>query len=789
MERQSGMKLFTFIISMLLVCALCFAVSAESADSDFEIDGTTLVKYKGFKDVVTVPDGITEIGESAFCGSTATKIILPETLEEIRSYAFGNCYNLKEITLPASLTNLEYEYDEQYSDPIIQACVFGNNEKLEAINVAEGNANYTSIDGVLFTADGKKLLYYPAGKNRYKSYAIPEGTEEIGYSAFSGVSLSSIELPSTLTTLHDEGGDFSCISGLKEITVNSDKSCFYSVDGVLYQHNGTLVLYPASKKGEVLKKEDFPRGLTNIGAFAFQGNEYLKTIELPNTIHSVDWMAFMGAHSLESVTFPAATDFISGYAFSYCQNLKKVTLPGQYVYFPEDSWGEGTNGANVFSDANSSVVLCGTAGSNVQTFAEKWGIEFEALNADDSSLQTAANSEDIASAVPTPDVIVLQTEEGKITVPAEPEVEVNGFFETSGTTLVRYTGIDEEVVIVPDGIEVLGEFAFDRCNARKIILPESLKEIQCYCFFNCPNLADITLPASLETLGSMQAFNITPALKRFKVAQGNKNFVSVDGVLFSADRETLLYYPDGKNVGGTYAIPEGTKWLGGAALGAARMSVVEIPASFDGNSFYNDFSSMESLTDINVSPDNKTCKSIDGMLFDNDGTLLAYPAGRKAEHLGKDDFPAEMKALAPWAFQHVQHLKTVEIPDGITTIPWMCFTFTDCLERVTLPASVCNISGYAFADNSVLKSLTVLNPEAVLMEDDENFSDEYRAKMDFNILDDSPKATLRGYEGSTAQAYAAKYDLAFESLGEAPEKDPNAPAPEPMPVFVPGCAE
>ena len=789
MERQSGMKLFTFIFSMLLVCALCFAVFAESADSDFEIDGTTLVKYKGFKDVVTVPDGITEIGESAFCGSTATKIILPETLEEIRSYAFGNCYNLKEITLPASLTNLEYEYDEQYSDPIIQACVFGNNEKLEAINVADGNANYTSIDGVLFTADGKKLLYYPAGKNRYKSYAIPEGTKEIGYSAFSGVSLSSIELPSTLTTLHDEGGDFSSIKGLKEVTVNSDKSRFYSVDGVLYQHNGTLVLYPASKEGEVLKKEDFPRGLTNIGAFAFQGNEYLKTIELPNTIRSVDWMAFMGAHSLESVTFPAATDFISGYAFSYCQNLKKVTLPGQNVYFPEDSWGEGTNGANVFSDANSSVVLCGTAGSNVQTFAEKWGIGFEALNTNDSSLQTAANSEDIASAVPTPDVIVLQTEEGEITIPAEPEVEVNGFFETSGTTLVRYIGIDEEVVIVPDGIEVLGEWAFDRCNARKIILPESLKEIQCYCFFNCPNLADITLPASLETLGSMQAFNITPALKRFKVAQGNKNFVSVDGVLFSADRETLLYYPDGKNVGGTYAIPEGTKWLGGAALGAARMSVVEIPASFDGNSFYNDFSSMESLTDINVSPDNKTCKSIDGMLFDNDGTLLAYPAGRKAEHLGKNDFPAEMKALAPWAFQHVQHLKTVEIPDGITTIPWMCFTFTDCLEKVTLPASVCNISGYAFADNSVLKSLTVLNPEAVLMEDDENFSDEYRAKMDFNILHDSPKATLRGYEGSTAQAYAAKYDLAFESLGEAPEKDPNAPAPEPMPVFVPDCAE
>lgn len=41
MERQSGMKLFTFIISMLLVCALCFAAFAESADSDIENNGTS----------------------------------------------------------------------------------------------------------------------------------------------------------------------------------------------------------------------------------------------------------------------------------------------------------------------------------------------------------------------------------------------------------------------------------------------------------------------------------------------------------------------------------------------------------------------------------------------------------------------------------------------------------------------------------------------------------------------------------------------------------------------------
>ena len=765
MERQSGLKLFTFIISILLVCALCFAVFAENTSSDFEINGTTLVKYRGNGGVVIVPDGITEIGEWAFDHSAVTRVILPETLEEIRSYAFFECTKLEEITLPASLNNLEYTVDETYGDQIAQAQVFYNNLKLQAINVAEGNQNYKSIDGVLFTADGKKLLYYPAGKNAGGTYTIPEGTEELGYTAFASADLTAIEFPSTLSLLNSEGGDFNGVSGLQKISVAEGNRQYYTVDDVLYDRNGSLLLYPSWKAGTDLDKDYFPKDLTRIGSFAFQGNQNLKTIEFPDGILTVDWMAFDGAHSLRSVTLPSSVGLISGYAFSYCYKLERVSILSSAVTFP-DTWG-GKNGENIFDNANSRVILSGPAGSDVQAYAERWGIAFEVME---------------------PDTTVLLTEKADIPAPAEPEAEVSGPFEIQGNTLVRYTG-NEEVVTVPDGIEVLGEWAFNWCNARKIILPETLKEIESYCFFNCPNLSDITLPASLETIGSMQAFNITPALKRFKIAQGNKNFVSVDGVLFSADRETLLYYPDGKNEGGTYAIPEGTKRLGGAALSDAKLTAIEIPASFDGASFYGDFSSMEFLTDINVSPDNTTCKSVNGILFDHEGTLIAYPAGRKAEHLGKDDFPAEMKALTPWAFQHVRHLKTVEIPDGITTIPWMCFTYTDSLESVTLPASVCNISGYAFADCSNLETVTILNPDAVLMEDDEHFSDEYRAKMDFNVLDDSPNASLCGYEGSTAQAYAAKYHLTFKSLGEAPEKDPDASAPEPMPVFVPACAE
>ena len=797
MERQAGCKLFSLIISILLVCMLFFTVSAASADNNFQIKGTTLVKYTGGGGEVTVPDGVTEIGEWAFQYSPVTKVILPETLEEIRSYAFYSCAELEEITLPASLTNLEYYIDDTYGDQVTQAQVFYNNPKLQAINVAEGNQHYKSIDGVLFSADGKKLFYYPAGKNAGGRYAIPDGTEELGYTAFDGADLTAIEFPSTLTQLHSEGGDFTGVSGLLKISVAEGNSRFYTVDDVLYDRYGSLILYPAWKAGTELDKDYFPKGLTSISAFAFQDNRNLKSIEFPEGLQTVGWMAFDGAHSLKSVTLPSTLSYISGYVFGYCDKLERVTIRSNSVGFP-DTELDGT-GDDIFSGARSGVVLCAPADSSVQAYADRWGIAFEALDADteavsteaydltvtdEISVQTVADSEDIASAVPTPDTIVLHTDTADITEPAEPET--SGVFEVQDKTLMRYTG-NEEVVTVPDGIEVLGEWAFDGCIARKIILPETLKEIQCYCFFNCPNLSDITLPASLKTLGSMQAFNITPALKRFKVAQGNKHFVSVDGVLFNADRTVLLYYPDGKNVNGTYAVPEGTTRFGGAALSGAQISVIEIPASFNGASFYNHFSSMPNLTDINVSPDNKTCKSVDGILFDNAGTLVSYPAGRKTEHLGKDDFPAETKLLGPWAFQSVHDLKTVELPDGLESIGWMCFTWVDALESITVPASVRNIDAFAFADCPNLKEVTILNPEANLRLDESKINEDYN----FNIVDESPRALLCGYEGSTAQTYAEKLDLPFSSLGPAPEKDPNVnqPDPEPTPVFYPACME
>ena len=727
------------------------AVTEIAASDDFQIEGTTLVKYKGAGGEVTVPDGVTKLGENAFEGSAVTKVNLPETLKEIRSYCFGWCYYLEEVTLPASLEELEYYYEG--SEQITQAQVFAFNPKLKAINVAEGNTHYQSVDGVLFSADGKKLLYYPDGKTE-ETYAIPEGTTEIGYSAFGeAAKLQTIEIPSTLVQLHSDGGDFSCIPNLKAINVSSDNKYYFSADGVMYRDEYSLVFYPNGKEGENLGKDDFLKGTSSIGAFAFQGNRNLKTIELPEGITDLGWSSFDCMQSLESIIVPASVRNISGYAFSDCRNLEKVTILSLNTWFYEED--------NSILEGSSKAVLCGYEGSTTQAYAEKHKLKFESLGVapgkEEKPAENAAESITVPDAAENSDVHQAEKEE------TAPAVTANADFEIAGTTLVRYKGNGGEVT-VPEGVTKLGEWAFEDAKVTKVNLPESLEEIENYCFFNCNNLTEVTIPAGVTAISESQAFAYCRSLQEIRVAEGNTAYVSVDGVLFTANKEVLMYYPDGKDAD-AYFIPEGTIRLGSAAFSEPqKLTAVVIPSTLTGLDEDNDFSGSPRLNMVIVSPENRNYYTYNGVLYNKHNTLVYYPSGKNAENLGKNDFPKGVVRLGPWAFQEAQHLKNVELPDGLTNIGWMCFTFDESLESVTVPASVNMIGGYAFADCKNLKRITILNP---------NTAFEQEGSV---IVDSSPKAVLYGYEGSTTQAYAEKHGLKFESLGAAPGKEEKTAA-------------
>ena len=69
-------------------------------------DGKTLVH--GVNGPVTIPDGVTKIGESAFDGLTGlTSVTIPGSVTDIGYYAFYKCSGLKDVTIPDSVTRIE----------------------------------------------------------------------------------------------------------------------------------------------------------------------------------------------------------------------------------------------------------------------------------------------------------------------------------------------------------------------------------------------------------------------------------------------------------------------------------------------------------------------------------------------------------------------------------------------------------------------------------------------------------------------------------------------------------
>ena len=375
MKQIRHFRRIPLLLALVLLFSVCLTACAEEAESEFTIEGTTLVSYNGPGGEVTVPEGIEKIGTWAFKNSRVTKVNLPETLKELDSFCFFSCSLLTDITLPASLQYLEYD-----PDGMVKSQVFAFNSSLREIKVAEGNPWYQSVDGVLFTADGKTLLYYPSGKDQYEDYTIPEGTERLGYSPFSRAYFGSLTIPSTLANMDMFDNDFAGAT-VAEFIVSPDNPTFYAENGILCSGD-TLIAYPSGKHEEELTKDGFPEKVTQIGSSAFVNNLYLKTLEFPDRIKTLGWMACSCMKSLESVTVPSSVEFISAYCFRACRKLKQVTILNPDVELMtndilEEQYREH-NSYEIFRD-DEQVVLYGYEGSTAQQYAERYTLPFESL--------------------------------------------------------------------------------------------------------------------------------------------------------------------------------------------------------------------------------------------------------------------------------------------------------------------------------------------------------------------------------------------------------------------------
>lgn len=246
-----------------------------------------------------IPKGVTTIEERAFEGNEILSAVkFPESLESIEAYAFYKCRKISSVTLPKSLQTIE-----------LNAFSLAEIKKYQ---VSKGNPSFQAVKGVLFSADGSKLILYPRNSEA-KEYKVPDGVRVIGAEAFAlAFYLQRVTLPTGLETIEAGAFRYAKFPGIK-------------LPDTLMEIGDNAFM-----KSE-LKIIVIPDSVSKIGKEAFSNCADLVEATLSAGLKDLPDSLFFDCKALEKVIIQEGTTALSGFSiFSGCENLT-LFIPNSLV--------------------------------------------------------------------------------------------------------------------------------------------------------------------------------------------------------------------------------------------------------------------------------------------------------------------------------------------------------------------------------------------------------------------------------------------------------------------------
>lgn len=287
-------------------------------------DSVAIEQYVGREKDITIPstvmvDGrelkVTKLKQYVFSSNdNVDTITVPEGITNIDDNCFASC-SVKIINLPAS-----FDYIPECFDYGGQPNCFSGAYELMAINIAEGNPVYCSVDGVLYNKDKTKLYFYPPNKQDTEFvvrapvsvvHARFENTTNLQIISYSdsvkradapeGRSIKTVNIGKGLEKFYNWGDCGSTISdSVEQINVDEMNPVFSSEAGVLYNKDKTkLLMYPANRDEAIFF---VPDSVVSVGTGAF--DNCTKTIEVifQQEISRIDSSAFIEDESHRNET-------------------------------------------------------------------------------------------------------------------------------------------------------------------------------------------------------------------------------------------------------------------------------------------------------------------------------------------------------------------------------------------------------------------------------------------------------------------------------------------------------
>lgn len=451
-----------------------------------------------------------EIAITGVIDKYQTPMVIPETIDGMRvtgvDWSWGYGDYISEVILPDGITWI--------GDRAFQWT------GLSAINLP---------DSLVWIGDS---AFYDC---RLKELELPESLVWIGENAFyhvlaerhqGGYKDIYIMIPKSTRMIGREAFDGN--SNLKEITVHKDNEYFVMDNGVLYTANYEILVYMNGvsemssyhvkdgcvKIGDAafsgcwkLEKIVIPDTVYEIGEDAFRGCRGLKEIVLPSGVKEIKSGTFENCEALESVIFPASLEVIRTEAFGDCDALKEMIIPKNVVEIEQNAF-EGCD----------NIAYYGVEEGN-QHFSSIGGNLF---NKDGTIMYQYA----------------LGKEEPEYVIPKEVlEIGAGAFEYTAHTGFLNK-------VIIPHGVQRIGESAFCISSIKEIVVPATVKTIGASAFF-CSDVEKVVIEDGVEII-ERQAFDACDELREIHIS---KSVIEIQENVFNDTGNVPIIYTEP----GTYA--------------------------------------------------------------------------------------------------------------------------------------------------------------------------------------------------------------------------------------------
>jgi hypothetical protein len=372
-------------------------------------NGCVITDYEGYESTITFPE---EIGGFPVVG--------------LHQDLYWQLYSAQVINFPASLTDVDVERLAGLYD-------------LREVNFDSANTSYSSVNGIVYTADGYSMVMCP------KAYA------------------DTVVIPAKVFDIRS--GALGQLKG-EDIVVENGNTEFVCYDGVLYSADMTRVIKEYAAKGDYV----MPASVTEIDPYAFyQADEIASAVISPN-VTSVSYYAFANCQALEDVVVADGVESIEKWAFVACEKLENLSLSDELAYIGDEVFA---GDAIKKLDLPDSLVSMGS-----WTFSGCMKLAEVDLGSGLSSIPDGAFAACEA----------LES----IYFPAN-IIEIGGS---------AFAGTGLKSVVIPDTLEYIGDYAFEYCLDMESAYIGSGTTSMSGAFVNCRNLKEARIGRKVADMTS-----------------------------------------------------------------------------------------------------------------------------------------------------------------------------------------------------------------------------------------------------------------------------------------------